>query len=328
MILGGDIGGTKTLLALFSLDSKDFKPIFQKHYSNVHYTSLHEIIVEFLEENGIKPRLACFGIAGPIENGVCNATNLPWVIDSQKIKVQFQLEQVVLINDLEANAYGIEALEPKDIYVLREGNKRVGKNRALISAGTGLGEAPIFFDGKSYIPSASEGGHCDFAPRNEDEIELLRFLQVKYGGHVSYERLVSGMGLVNIYEFLIQSNRYKESKVVMEAMQSDDRAEVITGFAKTRKCEACIKSVSWFLSIYGSEAGNLALKTLSLSGLYVGGGIAPKLLEQIKVSDFLHTFSSKGRFKPLLDSIPVYIILHQDTALLGTFLKAQICFSS
>lgn len=323
MILAGDIGGTKTLLALFSLDSKDLKPIFQKHYSNVHYTSLHEIIVEFLEENGIKPRLACFGIAGPIENGVCNATNLPWVIDSQKIKAQFKFDKVLLINDLEANAIGIEALTVKDLHVLRKGVTKPLFNKALISAGTGLGQAMIFYDGKNYIPSASEGGHTDFAPQTEDEFQLLQYLQKKYSGHVSYERLLSGMGLVNIYRFLIESGKCEESAIVREAMQKEHDAEVISGFGKTKKCDACVKAVNWFCSIYGAQAGNLALQTFCLSGIYIGGGIAPKMIEQIEQSNFLTSFTNKGRFSTLLNQIPINIILREDTALLGSLLKAR-----
>ena len=327
MILAADVGGTKTLLALFSVESKSLTPSKKEYFVNVHYNSFYDILQEFLAQCTQKPLVACFGIAGPIENGVCRATNLPWEIDAQKIKKQFSLKKATLINDLEANAYGIDALQDEDIYTLREGQKREKRNKALIAAGTGLGEAPIFFSEDRYIPSASEGGHCGFSPRNDKEIELLRFLQEKYSGHASYERLISGMGIVNIYEFLTQRKKLATSNIVYETLQSGDKAEGITGFAKTKKCDVCSKTISWFLSIYGAEAGNLALKTLSLSGFYVGGGIAPKLLEELKQSDFLQSFSDKGRFKALLDSIPIYIILREDTALLGAFLNARKHYS-
>lgn len=323
MILAADIGGTKTLLALFDPNDQEFRALKQTRFSNVHYNSMIEIIGEFISEIDEKITVACFGVAGPIEDGVCRATNLPWVIDSQKIKSQFKFNKVLLINDLEANAIGIEALTIKDLHVLRKGVTKPLFNKALISAGTGLGQAMIFYDGKNYIPSASEGGHTDFAPQTEDEFQLLRYLQKKYSGHVSYERLLSGMGLVNIYRFLIESGKCEESAIVREAMQKEHDAEVISGFGKTKKCDACVKAVNWFCSIYGAQAGNLALQTFCLSGIYIGGGIAPKMIEQIEQSNFLTSFTNKGRFSTLLNQIPINIILREDTALLGSLLKAR-----
>jgi glucokinase len=228
-----------------------------------------------------------------------------------------------LINDLEANGYGITELEPNQIYTMSEGDARQMGNRALISAGTGLGEAFLVWDGRHHKPYPSEGGHCDFAPRNEDEIDLLRFLRQKYNGRISFERVVSGQGFTNIYEFLRDVRGMEEPAWLAQRMATEDPNAVITELAQAAKSEICEKTTSMFVSAYGAEAGNLALKVLSVGGLYVGGGIAPRILEKLKDGMFMKSFTDKGRLSHLLVNMPVRIILESRTALLGAAAYAE-----
>ncbi len=315
MILAGDIGGTKTELALFE-NVKTRKIIKQEKFPSKDYKSLEEIIQKFISSSSISPTQACFGIAGPIENNICYTTNLPWIIDGKKIETLLNISSVFLINDLEANAWGIPCLKENELYVLAEGNKNQKGNRALISAGTGLGEAGLYYDGKNHIPFASEGGHCNFAPTNEEEIEILRFLQHKHK-HVSYERLLCGAGLLNIYLFFIEEKKEKELPELLEKFTITDPAQCIYEYGSTGKCPVCKKAIEIFISIYGSEAGNMALKFLALGGIYIGGGIAPKMLNELKEGPFLKSFTQKGRFNKLLSTIRIQVILNPHTALLG-----------
>lgn len=319
MILAGDIGATKTKIALF--DGGPDKMIKREKYLSKNYENLSQIIQLFLQ-GSYSLQSVCFGIAGPVEEGRCRATNLPWVVDSQQLAEDLNLSKVWLINDLEANAYGLSSLSRSELYILNEGKKQVG-HAALISAGTGLGEAGLFWDGKRHTPFASEGGHVDFAPRDEEEIQLWRYLRQIYG-HVSYERILAGPGLYNLYRFLIESGKEREKEEVKSRIQKEDPPTVITESAVQKKCQACIRTVSWFSSLYGSCAGNLALKFLALGGVYLGGGIAPKIVEFLKKENFMHSFCAKGRFASLLEHIPVKVVLNEDTALLGAINYARM----
>lgn len=315
LFLAGDIGGTKTLLAIYESDGKKLNCVRREKYVSKDYPSLEKIIELFLTDEKITR--ACFGIAGPIENDICRATNLPWIVKGKEIAKQFKIPEVFLINDLLANAYGLKELSSKDLYILNEGERLQGVNQCLISAGTGLGEAPIFFDGQDLIPGASEGGHADFAPRNEREVELFLYLREKFG-HVSYERVLSGHGMVNLYQFLIDKKYYKETLSIQQEMLIEDPAAVISRAGIEKKCSLCEETIKWFCSLYGAEAGNLALKVFAVGGTFIGGGIAPKIIEEMKKGEFMRAFTDKGRFSSLLKNIPVYVVLDSNTALKGS----------
>lgn len=311
MILAGDIGGTNTRLAIF----KENTILAEQKFSSKKYQSLEEIVRIFLDTQKIEIKSACFGVAGPVVDGKCKATNLPWIIDVANLRKVCKVSFVSLLNDLETKAYGIRVLKKEELYVLQEGKKQ-GGNQALIAAGTGLGEAGLYWDGKEYHPFACEGGHTDFAPRNDLEIELLIYLQKKFQ-HVSYERIVSGPGIPLLYEFLIETGKEKKSKEIEEAMKEKSAPLVISEWALIHKEPACLRAIDWFLSLYGAEAGNLALKFLALGGMYIGGGIAPSLRQLMKEGEFLTSFNRKGRFQALLETIPIYVILNDDASLLG-----------
>jgi glucokinase len=256
------------------------------------------------------------GVAGPVREGRCEATNLPWVIDSQKIAQQLNLPRVGLINDLEANAYGIGELETKDFEVLNQGTQDAQGNRAVISAGTGLGEAGLFWDGREYRPFASEGGHADFAPRNHVEMDLLDYL-LKRHPRVSVERVISGPGLFNIYQFLKDTGRDEEPTWLVDQMRHKDPPTVITENGLEGKSSLCMQALDLFVSLYGAEAGNMALKVMATGGVYLGGGIAPKIIAKLRDPVFMNAFTAKGRMRPLLQAIPVRVILNPKVALLG-----------
>lgn len=312
MILAGDIGGTNTRLALIEQGTVQKETKFPSR----KYPNLQSIILEFLEKHHVPIQKACFGIAGPVRRGRCQTTNLPWIVDAQELKQELKIPWVKLLNDLEANAFGMFTLSPKDFFLLQKGEEQEEGNQALISAGTGLGEACLFWDGHRYHPFASEGGHVDFSPRNEEECELFKFLQKEFS-HVSYERVVSGPGLYNIYRFLTQTGREKACAEIEERMKQEEPPRVITHAAIEKKDQACIKSVERFASFYGAEAGNLALKCLALQGVFLGGGIAPYLLDALREGEFVRSFCDKGRFKSLLEAIPIRVVLNDNTALLG-----------
>jgi glucokinase len=237
--------------------------------------------------------------------------------------VSLGINHVFLINDLEANGYGVAELAADQIYTLSEGDASQIGNRALLAAGTGLGEALLIWNGHSHTPYPSEGGHADYAPRNEDEIDLLRFLKQKYNGRISQERVVSGQGLTNIYDFLREVRGIDEPAWLAERLAAEDPNAVITELALKAKSEICEKTMDMFVSAYGAEAGNLALKLLSVGGVYVGGGIAPRILEKLKDGRFMKAFSDKGRLSQLLINMPVRIILESRAALLGAAAYAE-----
>ncbi len=321
MILAGDVGGTKVHLALFEFTDGNLNHVRDKQFPAKEYSGLEEIVKEFLVSE--KVTSACFGVPGPVRDGRLRLTNLPWTLDSRELAADLKIDYVFLINDLQANGYGIAELGADQIYTLSEGDSRQVGNRALISAGTGLGEAFLVFDGRNYVPYPSEGGHSDFAPRNEDEIDLLRFLRQKYSGRTSFERVVSGQGMTNIYEFLRDVRGLEEPMWLAERMAQEDPNAVITESALKAKSQICEKTLDMFVSAYGAEAGNLALKMLSVGGLYVGGGIAPRILEKLKDGTFLKAFTDKGRLSQLLVNTPVRVILESRTALIGAAAYAE-----
>ena len=317
MILAGDVGGTKVHLALYDFTDGNLKHKTDKQYPAKDYSGLEEIVKEFLGSNN-KVTAACFGVPGPVRAGRLRLTNLPWTLDSRELAAGLGIQHVFLINDLEANGYGVAELSSEQIYTLSDGDASQIGNRALIAAGTGLGEGILAWNGRMHVPYPSEGGHTDFGPRTEEEIELLRFLKRKYNGRVSYERVVSGMGLTNIYEFLRDDRGMEEPKwLADEIARVHDPNGVITQMALSAKSELCSKALDMMVSIYGAEAGNLALKVLSVGGLYVGGGIAPRILEKLKDGTFMKAFVDKGRLSQLLVNMPVRIILDSRAALMG-----------
>jgi glucokinase len=316
MILAGDIGGTNTRLAFFDETSSGLKPLTTEIFPSGEHAGLEEIAVAFVGKHGHSIRNACFGIAGPVRNGICETPNLPWVINAVHVSDRLGGKSVRLLNDLEANAYGIAELDHADFAVLSEGTAGQQGNCALISAGTGLGEAGLLLDGSKHRPFPSEGGHADFAPTNELEIELLRYLLQRYE-HVSYERVLSGPGLQNIYYFLRDTGRAAEPPWLKEQLEHSDVSAVISKTGLNGSAEICVQALNIFCSIYGAEAGNLALKMMATGGLYIGGGIAPKILSKLRESNFMNAFGGKGRIGALLRSIPIKVIMNDKTALLG-----------
>jgi glucokinase len=322
MILAGDVGGTKVDLALYDFSNGKLQYTRDKVYRAKDYPGLEVIVKDFLGAD--KVTAACFGVPGPVRDGRLRLTNLPWTLDSRELSAGLDIQHVFLINDLEANGYGVAELSPEQIYTLAEGDSSQIGNRALIAAGTGLGEGLLIWNGHKHIPYPSEGGHVDYAPRNEDEIDLLRFLKEKYNGRVSFERVVAGMGLTSIYEFLREVRGMEEPAWLTEKLAGvGDPNGVITEMALSAKSEICEKALDMFVSAYGAEAGNLALKVLSVGGLYVGGGIAPRILDKLKDGTFMKAFTDKGRLSQLLINMPVRIILESRAALLGAAAYAE-----
>ncbi len=334
MILAGDIGGTKTHLALFDWTTERVEPLREQTFPSADYKTLDDIIEEFLkppepsdkqddeskdapaEQEPPSLEAACFGIAGPVVENKSKTTNLPWVVDGPELGVQFKIPRVRLLNDLEAAAYGVLVLRPNETEELNPGAPpRTKGAMALIAAGTGLGEAILFWDGARYHPMPSEGGHCSFAPTSDLEIELLRYLRAQYT-HVSYERVLSGMGLNNIYEFL-RDTKKNEPTWLAEKIKVGDPAATIAEAGLKKQAEIAVQALDLFATIYGAEAGNLALKALAFDGLYLGGGIAPKLIAKLKDGMFMKAFADKGRYKKLLANIPVRVITNPKAALLG-----------
>lgn len=314
MYLVGDIGGTKTILTTIET-KRPIKPLNIKKYKSTDYKGLQNIIDEYLKEVPGEIEGASFGIAGPVKQNRVQATNLPWVIDGKEIAEALHIKETFLLNDLEANAYGLFALGKEDFHVLNKGEESEG-NRALISAGTGLGEAGLIYDGKKHTPFACEGGHCDFAPRNDLEIRLFQKAKESFS-RISYERFLSGKGISLIYYFLLEENNKTLSLEMEKLFREQDPAQVISNMGLAKEDLLCEQALDLFISIYGAEAGNLALKFLPLNGLYVGGGIAPKLLEKFKEKIFFKAFKDKGRFESFLSDIPIKIVLNDQAALLG-----------
>lgn len=324
MILAGDVGGTKVHLALYGFDRGQLVHVRDERFPAHEYSGLEEIVRKFLEESGT-PEItaACFGVPGPVRGGRLRLTNLPWVLDSRELSASLNIVHLFLINDLEANGYGIPELTPEQIFTLNPGDPAGVGNRALVSAGTGLGEGVLVWNGKTHVPMASEGGHCDFAARSAAEVELLAWLMKKLNGRVSFERVVSGQGVTNIYTFLRDVKGMEEPAWLRERMQAEDPNAVIGEVGEAGTNELCAKTLEMFVAAYGAESGNMVLKVLATGGLYVGGGIAPKILKTMRAGAFMQAFTDKGRLSELLIHTPVQVILESRAALMGAAAYAE-----
>ena len=352
MILAGDIGGTKTYLGLFDWLDERVEPTKEERYWNADFESFEEILEEFLtppndqsdeveaedvetegssesrstpiEEQPIKA--ACFGIAGPIIDNRCRATNLPWVIDGNSLTDQLKTSHVRLLNDVEALAHGVLALTPEETEIVN-GEALAEGTRVLVAPGTGLGEGILYWDGEKYHCLPSEGGHASFAPTSDLEIELLRYMRTTFL-HVSFERILSGDGLLAIYQFL-RDTKKNEPTWFAERLPTGDPPALIAEAGLNGKPEICVQALDLFVSILGAEAGNLALTALARGGVYLGGGIVPQILPKLRDERFTQAFVSKGRHKRLLNSVPVHVILNDKAGLIGAAsVGAQMTHSS
>jgi glucokinase len=335
VILAGDIGGTNARLALFTAQNGTLLQRTETVFPSRQHSGLDQIVAKFVAQEKPTLEAACFGIAGPVVNGRCETSNLPWVVEADQLARELGLPRALLINDLEANAWGIGGLAGEDLVSLNHvslGSASSGAtsaspvqptgNQAVVSAGTGLGEAGLYWDGTRHHVFACEGGHTDFAPRNDLEVQLLQYLVARFG-HVSYERILSGPGLVNVFSFLRDSGHGRPEPWLVEEMEKSDPAATISKAALQGKCELCEQALELFISIYGAEAGNMALKVMATGGIFLGGGIAPKILARLKGPIFMDAFRGKGRMQRLLESIPVSVIVNDKTALLGAARCAQ-----
>jgi glucokinase len=323
------VGGTKVHLALCKFDRGQLLTLHDHRFHAREFPGLVQVVEAFLAEcrqtlgQPVDVLAACFGVPGPVRHGRLKLTNLPWMLDSSQLSVDLKIEHVFLINDLEANGYGIAELTPEQILVISKGDPDAEGNRGLIAAGTGLGEAILVWNGHTYTPMASEGGHSDFAARNEEEIELLRYLQKALGGRVSSERVISGIGLANVYAYCRDVKRLEEPAWLKERMRTEDPNAVIGELGESGASALCVEALNIFVSAYGAEAGNLALKILAVGGMYVGGGIAPKLLKKMQDGTFMKAFTDKGRLSDLLVQTPVRLILESRAALMGAAAYAE-----
>jgi glucokinase len=317
MFLAGDIGGTKTNLAIYAYEGDRLLVKKIAAYPSQDHGALADIVRAFLGDDSPEIRHACFGVAGPVKGGVVQVTNLPWIVDAAALQAELNFQSVSLLNDLEANAYGINTLLPHELLSLNPlANVRQVGNRALIAAGTGLGEAGLLWDGLAHRPFASEGGHASFAPNSALGDELLQYLR-KELGHVSWERVLSGMGTANLYRFFRTRSGLPEPAWLTEQLRTGDLGAVVNKAGLAETDPVCTQVIDCFARHYGAEAGNLALKMIALGGIYLGGGIAPKMLPKLQSPLFLDAFYFKGRLSPLLRSTPVHVILNDKTALQG-----------
>jgi glucokinase len=319
MILAGDIGGTKTVIARYEESGNGLRQLHSATYHSRDFKSLETILAAYLKDSpGRAPRAACFDVAGPVFDGKCHTTNLPWELDERALARAVGTPRAKLLNDLEATGYGILQLPAEELCVLNPGS-RPGRrgNVAVVAAGTGLGEAILYWDGQRHRPIASEGGHVDFAPRTDQEIDLLRYLRTTIGGRVSVERVLSGPGFHHIYCFLRDSGHAAESPQLAALFRTEDPNPTITRLGLAGEDPLCVATLQLFSTLYGSEAGNLALKCLAVGGVFVGGGIAPKVLPVLQDGSFLRAFTDKGRFTDFMKSLEVSVSLNQEAALIG-----------
>lgn len=320
-ILAGDAGGTKTYLGLYTTGPGGLKPFADASYPSREADSLEELIARMLKAYPVNVAAACIGIAGPVTGGESRPPNLSWVVSEKNIRNRFGWPNVRLLNDLSATALAVPLLEPDELSVLHPGKREGGPeehgNIVLIAPGTGLGQALLLYDQGRWRPMASEGGHTDFAPTDDAEIDLWRYLHQRFG-HVSLERVISGPGLVHIYEWLTADRKATASVLnTMTASDPADRARIIAQAALDDEDEICRQALLRFCRILGAAAGNLALTGLAVGGVFIGGGIPPKILPMLRRSDFMDGFTAKGRFAGLLKTIPVHVILNDRAALLG-----------
>jgi len=332
MILAGDVGGTKVHLALYNFEAGILKPIRDQKFPASEFAQLDDVVKRFLGEADGHPAektadivAACFGCPGPVRDGRIQLTNLPWALDTRNLRGSLGIEHIFLINDLEANGYGIPELKKDAIFVLHEADATAVGHRGLISAGTGLGEALLIWDGKQrHTPIASEGGHCDFAARTDREVAMLQYLRRTLNGRVSWERVVSGLGIKNIYAFLKDDQKMEEPDWLRDRLHAEDPNAVIGECAENGSSEICFETMQIFTAAFGAEAGNIALKVLASGGIYLGGGIAPKILKTLQTGAFTQAFLDKGRLSPVLEAIPVRVILDDTCALLGAAAYAEL----
>ncbi len=302
MFLIGDIGGTKVHLAYFDQD----RLVKEEKFRSRHFKDLSEILEKFLDRPVQKSYLA---VAGPVQDRKCLMTNLSWEIDADRLEKRHRIGKVYLINDLAASGWGLRRLKPQDIFTLNTGVQESG-NQAVIAAGTGLGIGGLYWDGKNHIPFPSEGGHVDFAPRDAFDRQLWDYLHKKYG-HVSLERIISGPGLEHLYWFLVEKGKHKK------ILEGEEIPKLVIEHALSGESTACQEALRWFVSLYGAAAGNTALQFLSKGGLYLAGGIAPKILKVLQQGEFMKAFADKGRFQELLLKIPVHVVLNENLPTLG-----------
>jgi glucokinase len=319
MLLAGDIGGTKTTLAVFTGDDGLKSPVLERTFPSQDYLRLEDILEEFLGELGDRPAYAVLGVAGPVVEGRARVTNLTWVIDAAHLKAQFAFSAVHLLNDLQAIAEGVTILDADDLEILHTGKPVSTGTIAIIAPGTGLGEAFLTWNGRRYEAHPSEGGHTNFGPLDELQLDMLRYLMRRFG-HVSYERVCSGSGLPNIYAFLKDGGYGQEPEWLAERLAAtNDPTPVIVTAALDEEmpCDLCRRTLEIFVSILGSEAANLALKVMATGGLYIGGGIPPRIVSLLKTERFSRPFFNKGRLSSVLSDVPVYVILNPRVGLLG-----------
>ncbi|MCA6067946.1 glucokinase [Chryseobacterium sp. RG1] len=326
LVLAADVGGTKTELALFQIKEGKLLALKNQRYATTDHQSFIEAIRNFHDEQSSVIDCACLGVAGTVDGDKVKGVNFTWEIDAKKIASDLRIKTVLLINDLQANAYGLSALDDSDFEIIAKGEKDEG-NAVVISPGTGLGEAGMFWDGTYYHPYATEGGHCNFAPSNELDAELWKFLKNSFE-HVSWERLISGQGILNIYQFLRSSNTEKEPEWLTEQLKIDHSAKTISAAAIDKKDPVCIETMQLFFKYLAIESSQLALKTKATGGIFIGGGIVPKNLSLIDKKEFYKTFINTGRMEHLLKNIPVKIVLNDKTALMGAAYYAAMGISN
>lgn len=317
MILAGEIGATRTRLAAFETEGNRLRRVVEKNYASQQRDGLSGILADFIKTEGIPVHSACFGVAGPVRAGRSKISNLPWTIDAKEVAVQLRLNSVGLLNDLEAYAYGIDGLDSKDFIALSEGAEAAEGNRAVISAKTGLGMAGLYWDGFRHHPFACEGGHADFAPRNQLQMELLAYLQKKYG-RISCERILSGPGIKNIYDFLRDEHKAEEPDWLRTQLSAaPDPPALISKTALEGKAEICHQALAIFVSVFGAETGNCALNFMSTGGIFIGGSIAAKIVPRMTDGSFMQSFLDKGRMGAILSDIPVRIVANDDCGIIG-----------
>ena len=319
MLLAGDIGGTKTLLGLFDPVPARPRPLAVRVFPTLDFDDLTTMIAAFLEDaptKGGSIESACFGVAGPVVGDVAELTNVPWLVDARRVATKFKLRHVSLLNDLQAMAYSVPVLRAAEMHVLQQGRPVTGGNRALIAAGTGLGEALLHYVDGRFIPSPSEGGHADFAARTERDIVLLRDLIERYG-RADVERVVSGPGLTNVHRVT-----HRGPCAASIDLEHPDAPMAISAAALDRRCDGCVEALELFVEAYGAEAGNLALRTVATDGVFIGGGIAPKILPALTDGRFIRAFREKAPLETLLEAMPVKVILNTEAGLLGAAVYA------
>lgn len=327
IILAGDIGGTKTLLALFEYNANNLVEMKSKKYPSKEFSDLETIIKDFLNYQQIQPSSAVFGIPGPVENGRAKSTNLPWIVDEKKISYDMSIPKVKIVNDLAATAFEIPYLKDDELIEIKSSSaKKRNQRYVVVAPGTGLGQAFLLCEGNKKIVIDSEGGHIDFAPTNEIEIELYTFLNKKFK-RVSYERIVSGNGLINVFDFLVEYGYGPFTNETFERMLVEDKAAVISEMALKGKDRVCEKALEIFISVLGAHSGNLVMNLLATGGVYLAGGIPHKILPKLQTKIFTESFINKGRLKEITEATPVYVLNHNNAALNGAARIAEILLS-